>query len=276
MKILLCSYAYWPSVGGIETVSDCLGQGWFRRGHQVKVLTRIKSESERDWSFPVWRNLGFWDEVRKARRYDVVFSNGASLRYAMVALCARKHFVWTHTAYQVSCIDALGILDRKPSPVTPWASVWHHCKNRSWSEGLYGGFLLLIRRMVAIYYATNVEITHYMADHHPLPRQKVIYNPIFAGRFQVKDQEEAMAQLRNATATFTFLGRLVSEKGVHILLQAFALLLNAEQRNTGKMGSTLKVIGQGAEEEYLQRMAQDLGISSQVIWMGCKTEEDLA
>ena len=275
MKILFCSYAFWPSVGGIETVSARLAEAWVRAGESIVMLSQTAAEEERDWPFPIKRKMNFWGEVKEARNHDLVYSNGASLRYALVALLAWKPFIWTHTAYQVTCIDALGIVDRKPAPVTPWASVGFHLRHRGIWQGLYGGFLLAIRRLVAWRYAYNVEITHFMAEHHPLPRQRVIYNPFFFRYFKTTDREEAMEETEKADATFSYLGRLVMEKGVHILIRAFARLVESDRRNGVSRAATLKIIGGGTEEPYLRQLAEDLHISGQIQWLGCKTDTDL-
>jgi glycosyltransferase involved in cell wall biosynthesis len=275
MKILFCSYAFWPNVGGIETVSARLAETWNRAGESIVMLSQTAAEKEQDWPFPIKRKMKFWAEVQEAGNHDLVYSNGASLRYALVAVLAGKPFVWTHTAYQVTCIDALGIVDRKPAPVTPWASVGFHLRHRGLWRGLYGGLLLAIRRLVAWFYAYNVEITYFMAEHHPLPRQQVIYNPFFLRDFKMSDKEKAVDQAEKSEATFSYLGRLVMEKGVHLLIRAFARLVENDRKKNVESAATLKIIGTGAEEPYLRGLAEELGVSGQIRWVGCKTGTDL-
>ena len=60
-----------------------------------------------------------------------------------------------------------------------------------------------------------------------------------------------------------FAGRLVPEKGVDLLLNAFATLPPA-MRNS----SRLSIVGQGPEREALERLAQRLNIAEQVIFQG--------
>jgi glycosyltransferase involved in cell wall biosynthesis len=60
-----------------------------------------------------------------------------------------------------------------------------------------------------------------------------------------------------------FAGRFVPEKGVDLLLNAFAAL-PPEMRNN----SRLSLVGQGPERESLERLAQRLNISERVIFHG--------
>lgn len=62
--------------------------------------------------------------------------------------------------------------------------------------------------------------------------------------------------------TVVFAGRLVSEKGVDVLLQAFATV------KTQVPQARLLIAGQGAEAERLQLLAANLNISSSVTWLG--------
>ncbi|MHC5725388.1 MAG: glycosyltransferase family 4 protein, partial [Nostoc sp.] len=66
-----------------------------------------------------------------------------------------------------------------------------------------------------------------------------------------------------------FLGRLVSDKGANLLLEALAQLK--------KMGLTpkLTIIGSGPEESKLRQQAKDLEICEQVNFVGVKIEHEL-
>lgn len=66
-----------------------------------------------------------------------------------------------------------------------------------------------------------------------------------------------------------FAGRLVKNKGVDVLLQAMALVNNTS-RNW-----KLLIMGDGIEKEALQRQAGELGLASQVIWLGWCSQHDM-
>lgn len=66
---------------------------------------------------------------------------------------------------------------------------------------------------------------------------------------------------------FLFVGRLHPIKGVHLLLDAFAL---AKIPN-----ATLTIIGAGTEKDKLRNQAKELGIDDKIHWMGALPHADL-
>lgn len=66
-----------------------------------------------------------------------------------------------------------------------------------------------------------------------------------------------------------FLGRLVSDKGVDLLIAALGQLKN--QGLTPK----LTIIGTGSEESFLLKLAEDMDVSTQVSFVGIKTGNEL-
>lgn len=66
-----------------------------------------------------------------------------------------------------------------------------------------------------------------------------------------------------------FAGRLVKNKGVDVLLQALAMLKNS----SGNW--KLLIMGDGIEKATLQKQASELGIASQVMWLGWCSQQDM-
>jgi len=67
-----------------------------------------------------------------------------------------------------------------------------------------------------------------------------------------------------------FVGRLVSDKGADLLLNALAMLRDDGHR------PGLTIIGAGPEEEALRRQTSDLGLEEQVVFAGLKKGAELA
>lgn len=59
-----------------------------------------------------------------------------------------------------------------------------------------------------------------------------------------------------------FVGRLIYWKGLHLALRAFASLKECDPE------AEITVIGVGKEEQWLRRLASDLGVDAAVTWMG--------
>lgn len=97
MRILAVSYAYSPSVGGIETVTRLLVDQWLEIGHQIFVVTHTEGGAP-DQPCPVFRrpDKGTLRELHDWA--DVVWHNNISLTYAWPAVrgLRRKPWVITH------------------------------------------------------------------------------------------------------------------------------------------------------------------------------------
>ncbi|OUM03551.1 glycosyltransferase family 4 protein [Variovorax sp. JS1663] len=266
MKVLLYSHVFHPSVGGVETVSRALVEGFVAQGVDCKVVTQTPAEGGTDESFPfdvVRRPSAV--RVRELLRWaDVVLFNGASLALQPWVLLYRKPFVWVHVGYQASCIDGAGWVDGKPAPLTPVASVLFHARRGGWLRAMKDGMKLLLRRGIAKFGVTrNVAITEWMNRALPLPRQVQIYNPFPIERFRAADREGAEYE-------FFYMGRLVQEKGVDTLIRAFARVL---ARQAGR--PRLLLIGDGSARPELERLVAELGIGSSVFFAGAQSGEGL-
>lgn len=261
MKILMYSHTFFPSVGGIETVSLSLANKFVDFGHDVSVFTSTEStNSDNKFKFPVIRKASFFDKVKGVWKSDIVYSNGASLSLFFFAFFLGKPFVWTHGGYQLLSIDGLGWVDGEKAPLSPIASFFFHKKRKGFIRALIGLIKLKIRRFAGKIVAANVAITEWVNIRQPLPRQIVIYNP-FPIEFFKSANNSADIEYE-----FIYVGRLVSEKGVETLIRAFQKFLkNVSSR------SKLAIVGDGNYREYLQSLVEDLSISSQVTFFGKKT-----
>ena len=112
-----------------------------------------------------------------------------------------------------------------------------------------------------IQFATGISVSQAVADFMK-PPSVVIHNPYRDHLFKpipgiVRDKE------------LVFLGRLVSDKGVALLLNALAALkpMGYQPR--------LTIVGTGPEESALRQQAADLAIDAQVDFVGAKFEQEL-
>ena len=89
---------------------------------------------------------------------------------------------------------------------------------------------------------------------------EVVYNGV-----PVKEERSPLSQI----PTVVYAGRLVPEKGVDILLQAFAKAKDKIPQ------SKLIIAGDGVEKDRLQTLSQDLGIADAVIWLGYLPQSEM-
>lgn len=95
MRILLCSYVFPPSVGGIETVSRLLAEQFSRLGSKVVVVTPTLGEDV-NAEYEVVRRPSLRTLRKLARDSDVIFQSNISLRTLLPLFFMRKPIVIAH------------------------------------------------------------------------------------------------------------------------------------------------------------------------------------
>jgi glycogen(starch) synthase len=231
LKILLSSHAFAPSVGGIETVSALLAEEFCQLGHLVTVVTQTGEKDGEEFSFPVIRQPSVGKLFSLAKWCDVFWHNNLSMRTVWPALCLRKPVVITHQ----------GSYCRHPAGFDPMLRLKHAVVNRT----------------------TSVAISQFIASCFRA-RSIVIPNPYDARVFTVRSPAP------ERTNDLVFLGRLVSEKGLDILLESLDPLRLHGFR------PRLTVVGSGPELSAMQKLTQELGIQDQVSFIGPKRGGELA
>jgi glycogen synthase len=187
-RILLCSYAFHPSIGGIETTSSFLAEHLVRRGLDVEVITNSPGstgpDSAHDYGYRVHRRPSRKELLNLFRRNDLIFQNNISLNYLWPLLLApRPLVIANHTP-----ID----------------------------ETIERSALKRQLKFLVLRFASTVSVSHFLASTFPTP-SRVIYNALRANIFHLDPQLERSRDLM-------FVGRLSDAKGIDILLRALSLL----------------------------------------------------
>ena len=186
MKILILSIPFPPSIGGTESVSTALAEGFVRAGHEVCLISETPADPGYDEQFPyrVRRNIGKLALLREVACSDVFLHNSISLRYAWPLLLCRRRWVVAHHTWLVEP-------GHKPS----------------WIARLK---LLILRR------ATSICISKSIASQFKFP-VVVIGNPYNDSLFRPIAEETRLNDL-------LFVGNLGRVKGVDLLLRAMHML----------------------------------------------------
>src|SRR5208283_1394341 len=118
MKILLCSYAFAPSLGGIETVSKVLADEFCRMGSTVTVATYTPGPPM-EGRHKIQRRLPFGKLYGLSRHADVAWQNNISLNMLPALLAARRPVVVTHQTWITRNDGSRGWQDRIKAAVLP-------------------------------------------------------------------------------------------------------------------------------------------------------------
>ena len=230
MKILFSSHLFAPSVGGIEEVSRLLAREFVSLGHDVHIITETASNQPDATPHAIVRNPAPKELLRLVKWCDVFFHNNVSLRVAWPLLFHRKPWVVAHHTWISRPDGKMAIVD--------------HLKH------------FALRR------ARNIAISKAMAAGIRQP-STIIPDPYDATTFRQLASQDRRSDL-------IFVGRLVSDKGVDLLIESLAELKRR------KRTPRLTVVGDGPELDSLRALAAHLGIQAQVTFAGKVTGEPLA
>ncbi len=229
MKILLSSHFFHPSIGGIQQVSLTLAREFAIAGHEVKVVTTTRDESDDSFPFEIIRRPAPLRLLRLVKWCDVFFHNNISLQTAWPLLVVRR----------------------------PWV-VAHH----TWIARMNGRSSLRDRiKHSVIRHAANISVSKAVADHLAV-RSVIIGNPYRDDIFKTDPAAPREREL-------VFLGRLVGDKGLDLLIDALDLLRGK------KFAPRLTVIGDGPERAALEAQTKKLGLGALVNFTGTRTGADL-
>jgi len=276
MKVLVYSRVFLPATGGVQTVVSELARGLAEVGLneprsqaiEVTVVTqtpeRMKNDS--DEPFRIVRCPDFFRLVRLLRDADIVHLAGPALMPLGLALLLRKPVVLEHHGFQAACPNGLLFFEPAQGPCVGHFMAKRYTKcvecNKE-SAGLMKSLRSLalthVRRWLAGHAVFNVTPTDWLAKVLVLPRMRTVHHGVPVGLTTAADGA--------SPETFGFLGRLVSTKGVGVLLAA------AEDLQRAKYRFELKVIGDGPEGERLK--SQAAGLDGRVKFLGHVPDEKI-
>jgi glycosyltransferase involved in cell wall biosynthesis len=229
VNILIYSPAFYPSIGGLETVISLLAHEFDSQGHEVKLVSQIPATDAKFFPFEIIRQPNPQQLLELTRWCEVYFQGCISLKGIWPLLISRKPLAVTHQTWYRRADGSLG---------------WHN----------------YVKHFVSRF-ATNIPASHALAEHLPA-KSTVIPNPYREDIFYEMPEIPRDKEL-------VFLGRLVSDKGVDLLLEAIANLKTLE------MTPKLTIIGSGPEESKLRQQVKELDLTNQVNFVGTKVEKEL-
>jgi glycogen synthase len=298
MRLMIYTHSFAPRVGGVETVAMTLAEGLARTSEadeprtvagtrpggraspstegkariEVTVVTPTPAGEMDDGAlaFRVVRQPGFLELFRLLREADLVHLAGPTLVPLALCLLLRKPVVIEHHGYQAVCPN--GLLFYEPTktlcPGHFMAGRHRECLRCNATQGRLRSLRMWLatfpRRWLSRQAAGNVAISAHVAQRLALPRSRVIYYGTEEGP---PAQEQTVGQ--SDEICFAYAGRLVSEKGLLLLIEA-AGRLRAEGRKF-----RLRFVGDGPERERLEQAARALGIEHRTTTTGMLAGEAL-
>lgn len=230
MKILIYTPAFYPNIGGLENVTMLLCKEFVKAGHSVKTITKYKNNVEDNFSFEVIRDTSFFSVLKELRWADIFYQPNVSLKGLLPWLLVRKPIVFSHNGWYTRRNGKLGLRDRL--------------------------------KFLFMRFGANISVSRAVAEHINV-HSTLIPNPYDVTVF--KEHPEL-----KKTKNIIFVGRLVSDKGIDVLINALSLL------NEQGLEIHLDIIGDGPEKHSLTLLAEKLKLNKLVNFLGSLRDNDLA
>jgi len=279
MKLLLYSHFFAPSLGGVETVVRSLATGLAelrspdgRQEFHLTLITQTPFGSFDDSSlpFPVIRQPTLQSLHKLISSADIIHVAGAAISPILLGLLSRKPVVVEHHGFQTIC--PTGQLFQEPEnipcPGHFIAERYIHCLACSPTPTRLASFrlwlLTFIRRFLCQHVAVNIAPTNWLDSLLQLPRAETIPHGIALSPPLVR-----LPDVR-PVPVLVFLGRIVTTKGLLLLMEA-ARLLHQQNRPF-----ELKIIGDGPERSALEKLTQEWKLAAQVHFLGRLSDSQIA
>jgi glycosyltransferase involved in cell wall biosynthesis len=283
MNILIYTDDFAPSIGGVQTYIAILAQGLAdaripangrpAESNEVTVVTRTPAGTMDDsrFGFPVVRLPSIGELYQLIRKADIIHISGPAILPMLIGYLLRKPVVVEHDGYQAICPlgNYLHLPDRSLCP--------GHFQNRDYLEcyrcqsiemsrakSIRNLVLMFPRRWLLKRIAMNVGASDHTGRRVALPHTLTIYHGI------EDPLADATARQRcKSPVQFAYLGRLIPEKGVELLLRAAAI-----SQQSGR-DFRLCIIGDGPQRGALEKLSTDLSLNERVEFLGYRTGEQL-
>jgi glycogen(starch) synthase len=270
MKLLIYSHFFPPSIGGVETIVLTLARGLAElpaqaRDRRLEVTLATQTPcgvfDDRRLPFAVIRRPGLSKLWQLIRGTDVLHIAGPSLMPLLLANLASKPVVVEHHAFQAVCPNGQLFIESLEEPCPGHFMANHHavclrCNSHwGWFASAQQWLLTFVRRFLCSRASSNIVPTLWLGNQLRLPSTVCLTHGLetISPRPQPVHTEPPL---------LVFQGRLVSTKGVAVLLEAMRIL---KERNRTL---ELLIIGDGPERVKLGQLARQKGLSAEVRFAG--------
>lgn len=243
---------------------------------EVTVVCRTKQRMDGEDSLPfrLVRGPSLGRLIELIRQADVVHLAGPVMLPLTLSLLFRKPVIVEHHGYQSICPNGLLLYepDHSLCPGHFMGKRYIKCAqcnavSLGWGKSLRNLILTFPRRWMCQKASRNIAVTNHVLRRIALPRTEVVYHGIAGDAGYVPDQDSAKD---GSPLQIGYVGRLVSEKGLPVLLQA------AKRLDDEGFEFQLTFVGDGPERANLENLVRELQFRIRVDFLGELRGEELA
>jgi glycosyltransferase involved in cell wall biosynthesis len=278
MKILIYTQAFAPQVGGQETIVMLLARGLAsvqiaetEGPIEITVVTPTSASGMDDSALPfrVVRRPKFFEICRLFRETDIIHLAGSMIVPMILGMLLRKPVVIEHHGFQPICPNGQLLYQPTQSLCSGhfMAGRFDKCIKCNAELGNLSAvkmwLLTFPRRWLSQRVAVNVMPTKWLGSLLNLNRMETIVHGL------PPSDVVQVVSARPGTPTFVFVGRLVSTKGVRILLEA------TERLKAKSLAFKVKIVGRGPDRQLLENLARQMHIQEFVEFLGYVPSDSL-
>jgi glycosyltransferase involved in cell wall biosynthesis len=252
----------------VMTLAQAFASRRHTRGVECTVVTETPAggASDSDFRFQVVRKPSLMQLAYLLWRSDLVHLAGPALRPLLLSSILRKKVVVEHHGFHALCPN--GLLFHEPTrtacPGHFLAGLHRECWKCNAGSGRGRSLMLwaltFFRRGSCRWVDANIVPTRWLGQLMQLPQTLVVPHGV------VERPVVPFAHLNGSK--FGFIGRLVSTKGVDLLLRASAELWHRGVR------CHVVIIGDGPERKNLELLCRELGLGHRVDFVGQVADEE--
>lgn len=271
MKLLIYSHFFAPSIGGVENIVMTLANGLseLRKSDgssefDITLITQTPAQEFSDAGLPfrVVRQPQLSELSRLVRQADVVHVAGAAIGPIVLGLLAKKAVAVEHHGFQTICPTGQLLQEpqNRPCPGHFMAGHYMECLRCRSSPRPLSSFrasaLTFFRRFLCQRVDINITPTAWLATQLQLSHSETVLHGIPDCPPLV-----SLAGIQGPPV-LVFVGRLVTTKGVHLLLDAASLLKKQNRL------FRLIIVGEGPERAALENHAREQNLVGEVQFPG--------
>lgn len=231
MNILVYSSVFYPSIGGMETFAEDFCSELASQGYIVNLITYtpLLKDNNKTFNFTIYRKPEINIEIKLIRSANRIIHNCIWTPKSILSLLFNhNNYVIHHTWY--------GNIESSKSRIQDKV------------------------KMFLMKFYTNISISQAIANSLPV-KSTIIHN--FIKTTNLQDTLFEDQKIKN----LVFLGRLVSDKGCLLLLEALKYL------NDKNITPSLDIIGTGPEESTIKKYIKENNLSNQVKLLGAVSHD---
>ena len=260
MKLLIYSHFFAPSIGGVETIVLSLARGLTElrnsTGAREFEITLVTQTAKGDFDdakppFRIVRQPTLVELWRLIRWSDVVHLAGPAIAPLFLSLFTRRPVVLEHHGFQTICPNGQLLIEPQSAPCPGHFMAGRHgeclrCNcGQGWLVSWKLWLLTFLRRFLSARASANITPTQWLGGLLNLPRVTAVPHGLAAGPAVHRAASPCCVPV------IAFMGRLVTTKGVLLLLRA-AKILHEQGRSFAVL-----IIGDGPERTSLEKFALD-------------------